>query len=515
MINKKMKFIKTLKIIICFLAVFTLSNQTIIAQSGCMTISYEADYHYYQLHGSNTSHHINQVINEVERIYKNSGIDLNFTVVSSNIIKSSIQDTYGISSIFNSIQNVWNIFRNKGYANGSADVALLFSGKKLSHHGVAAGGGACSANSYAVGICVNKNQGYKLTPRQEAQIHAHEIGHLLSDTSHDTDSSIMNESIPYVSGATRFNTHRSNLIKNTINSKSCLSCGGGIINPPVVSNNCTLNVSNSTACEFYFEVNNVTYSLPANVNYTFNVRNGTGYKLLYTNWNIIENRVVNCSNSNYNISTNFCAGTSNPIVSACSSPSNVSASNVTSNGCNLNWNNSGASNYVLYQLINSSWFKLTDVYGTSVGLGLAPGSIYTFGVESVCGSNRSGNYAQTTVQTPNLRNMDSQSVNAGGSNEVSIIENNLTSLNIENMSIYPNPLKNNGSVEFTLNTDSEVSLYISDLLGKKVVELINSEVKTVGKHKVSINGKQLAKGIYYCTLEADNYLQTEKLLISN
>lgn len=506
-----MEFIKTLKTMICFLAVFTLINQTILAQSACMTISYEADYHYYQLHGSNTSNRINQIVSEVEQIYKNSGIDLNFTIVSSNIIKSSIYDTYGISSIYNKIQDVWSTFRNKGYANGSADVALLFSGKKLSNHGVAAGGGACSANSYAVGICVNKNQGYRLTIQQEAQIHAHEIGHLLSDISHDTDSSIMNESTPYV-GATKFNASRINKIKSTIRSKTCLSCGSGTINPPVVNNNCSLNVSNPTACEFYFTVNNITYILPPFVNYNFTVTNGASFSLLYTNWNNIESRTINCNSSNYSIPTNLCGGSI--ISNSCSSPSFLNANSVSATGCNLNWNNgNGASSYVLYQLINSSWFKLTDVFGTSVGLGLSPGSTYTFAVESVCGTSNSGRYTQTTVQTPNFRTSDNQIVNSGNNNEVFIIDDSLMDINIENnLNIYPNPMKNIGNIDYALDADSKVNLSVTDAMGKEVLSLIN-EHKPKGKHSIKFETNHLPEGVYFCKIKSGDFVQIQKLMI--
>lgn len=511
-----MKFIKKLNIIICFIAVFTLSNQTTMAQSACMTVSYEADYNYYQLHGSNTSSRISQIINEVERIYQNSGIDLNITTSNSNIIRSSSEDPYGISSISNFIGTVLDRFISRGYANSSNDVALLFTGKRLSNHGGAYPNTTCvnAGSSCVVGIGVNKNSGARLSIQQEAQIHAHEICHLLTDGGHEPSSSIMNANTPYV-GATRFNSNRINLIKAALNRKSCLSCGNTNPNPPVANNNCTLTVSNPTGCEFYFTVNNITYSLPANGSYIFNVANGASYSLLYTNWSTIESRTVSCSNPNYSIRTSLCGG--GVVTNTCSSPSYVTASGVTSNACNLSWDNgSGATSYVLYQLVNSSWYKLADAYGNSIGIGgMASGSGYTFAIESVCNGIGSGSYTQTTIYTTNFRTGDNVTLNANGSNELFVIENNTANLSIENnLAIHPNPIKNTGNIDYIINSDSEVTLYISDLMGRKVAELIKAETKIAGRHQAKFDGSQFAEGVYYCTIEAGNFLQTKKLVIT-
>jgi len=81
----------------------------------------------------------------------------------------------------------------------------------------------CSSSSCAVGIGVNKSQGYhksqgyQLSSQQEAQIHAHEITHLLTDGGHDDSGvNLMNSNTPYT-GASRFSNYRVGLLNQALN----------------------------------------------------------------------------------------------------------------------------------------------------------------------------------------------------------------------------------------------------------------------------------------------------------
>lgn len=217
-----------------FAFAFTIFCSQANAQSGCLNVYWEADYHYYQLHGSNTENRINSVISQVETMFKNSGVDLTLTVVNNNIITYSWEDPYGASSISNYIGTVLNTAIARGYTSGTVDVTLLFSGKRLSNHGAAWPGLMCTGSSCTVGIGVNKNNGGGLSSQQEAQIQAHEITHLLTDGEHDdVGVNLMNSTVPYT-GATLFSNSRVTQINQAIASKSCLSCPQA----PVVTQNC-------------------------------------------------------------------------------------------------------------------------------------------------------------------------------------------------------------------------------------------------------------------------------------
>lgn len=277
-------------------------------------------------------------------------------------------------------------------------------------------------------------------------------------------------------------------------------------NPPV-STSCTLTVGNPTNCEFYFTVNNILYSLPPNGNYIFTVNDGANYKLQYTNSAVIESRTVNCNNPNYNISTNLCGGVSN----SCTSPSNLIASEITASTCSLNWDTgSGATSYVLYYLVNSSWTKLADVNGTGIGIvGMAPGLGYTFAIESICGSTGSGSYTQTTVYTKNFRT----SGDFNGHNELYVIEGNPSDFKIVNdFKVYPNPIKNIGNIEYLINTGSKVTVSVTDAIGKEIKTLVN-EHKPEGKHLLEFDTGFLPEGIYLCTIRSKNFTKIEKFMV--
>jgi len=80
--------------------------------------------------------------------------------------------------------------------------------------------------------------------------------------------------------------------------------------------------------------------------------------------------------------------------------------------------------------------------------------------------------------------------------------------------VYPNPFSQQSTVEFELHNDSEVSIFVSDITGKKLATLANSEQKTAGIHKVTFDAKGIAPGIYYCTLINGDKIETQKMVIT-
>lgn len=87
-------------------------------------------------------------------------------------------------------------------------------------------------------------------------------------------------------------------------------------------------------------------------------------------------------------------------------------------------------------------------------------------------------------------------------------------LTTSTIKVYPNPFNQHSTVEFELYNDSEVSIYVSDITGKKLATLTNSQQKTKGIHQVNFNAKGIASGIYYCTLINGNYIETHKMVIT-
>ena len=78
---------------------------------------------------------------------------------------------------------------------------------------------------------------------------------------------------------------------------------------------------------------------------------------------------------------------------------------------------------------------------------------------------------------------------------------------------YPNPFNPETVISFSIPAASNVQLKIYDVLGKEVSTLVN-EYKQPGKYSINYSAKnnELASGIYFYSLSANNFYMTKKLL---
>ena len=82
---------------------------------------------------------------------------------------------------------------------------------------------------------------------------------------------------------------------------------------------------------------------------------------------------------------------------------------------------------------------------------------------------------------------------------------------------YPNPFNPTTTINFTLPTTGEVKLRVYNLLGEQVRTLINGSY-VAGAHSVewdgrNDNGVPLSGGMYIYRLEADNQVQSRKMIL--
>jgi Secretion system C-terminal sorting domain len=77
---------------------------------------------------------------------------------------------------------------------------------------------------------------------------------------------------------------------------------------------------------------------------------------------------------------------------------------------------------------------------------------------------------------------------------------------------YPNPFNPSTSISFTIPEQSQVKLTIYNMLGEKVVELVN-EVKNAGKYDIKFTGNNLSSGTYIYRLEAGSFISTRKMIL--
>ncbi len=77
---------------------------------------------------------------------------------------------------------------------------------------------------------------------------------------------------------------------------------------------------------------------------------------------------------------------------------------------------------------------------------------------------------------------------------------------------YPNPFSNSTTIQFSIPESQFMTLKVFDIYGNEIAVLIN-EVQRSGNHEVIFDGSKLANGTYFCRLQADDFVQTRRLVL--
>jgi hypothetical protein len=91
----------------------------------------------------------------------------------------------------------------------------------------------------------------------------------------------------------------------------------------------------------------------------------------------------------------------------------------------------------------------------------------------------------------------------------------LIEYNLENYSLdqnYPNPFNSSTTINYFIPENSFVTLKICDILGHEVITLINKQ-ENAGNYSVIFNGSILSNGVYLCTIKANKYYNTKKIIL--
>lgn len=93
------------------------------------------------------------------------------------------------------------------------------------------------------------------------------------------------------------------------------------------------------------------------------------------------------------------------------------------------------------------------------------------------------------------------------------IGNNTTSVSDYSLAQnYPNPFNPVTNIVYSIPKDGNVSFKVYDMLGNQVAEYVNGFQKS-GIYTVAFDGANLASGVYYYKLEADNFTETKKMML--
>lgn len=77
---------------------------------------------------------------------------------------------------------------------------------------------------------------------------------------------------------------------------------------------------------------------------------------------------------------------------------------------------------------------------------------------------------------------------------------------------YPNPFNITARIKFTIPYKSFIKLEIYSILGKKVDELINSELNQ-GLYEINWNADRFSSGVYFYRLSGNNFTETKRIVL--
>ncbi len=77
---------------------------------------------------------------------------------------------------------------------------------------------------------------------------------------------------------------------------------------------------------------------------------------------------------------------------------------------------------------------------------------------------------------------------------------------------YPNPFNPTTLINYSLPKAGKVKLFVYNLLGQKLVELVNSE-KPAGPHTINFDASNLSSGVYFYSIRADQFTDVKKMML--
>jgi len=87
-------------------------------------------------------------------------------------------------------------------------------------------------------------------------------------------------------------------------------------------------------------------------------------------------------------------------------------------------------------------------------------------------------------------------------------------VDLVNYMVYPNPVKDNATIEYTLNNSSSVSIKLYNITGQLVNTVFDGNVEAGDKNIVKFNADGMKSGVYFFRLTTNNTVATKSVIIS-
>jgi len=169
-----------------------------------------------------------------------------------------------------------------------------------------------------------------------------------------------------------------------------------------------------------------------------------------------------------------------------------------------------------------------DAYGDNrditikAGLSVAPYTAFHYQTVSVNWSSQT--FTMTFTMTEPTTTVGSLDFYFGGINgDVGLDNISLKQVGCSNkqsvfgessLLVYPNPFSDKTNIEFEMPQDGAVSIFISDMTGKRVATLADNEPMSKGTHQSVFDGQGLSSGLYYCTVITGSYKSVRKMVLA-
>lgn len=89
---------------------------------------------------------------------------------------------------------------------------------------------------------------------------------------------------------------------------------------------------------------------------------------------------------------------------------------------------------------------------------------------------------------------------------------NTTPAEFELSQNYPNPFNASTIIKYELPYQSQVTIEVYDILGRKIATLQNG-LQLAGYHQAIWRAEDVASGVYFCKLQAGDYVETKKMIL--
>lgn len=84
--------------------------------------------------------------------------------------------------------------------------------------------------------------------------------------------------------------------------------------------------------------------------------------------------------------------------------------------------------------------------------------------------------------------------------------------NKQSISVFPNPVKDKGTLQITLEQQSDVVVEFYDLTGKKIKEVRLKDVDK-GKMMLEFNTVGMNDGIYICQVKTNKWVKAKRIVV--